>query len=134
VAQQTGLPDEQRPTWRSSTGAAKAMAARERMAVMVNCMLKILREEEEGGIGLKWWIGCGVVDVSWWYWMMFSSRRLAALFIHFLSLLPLVVSKDQSKDTTLDRIAIVIREHHRKSKIVIDVQGHMEKHGHNGST
>jgi hypothetical protein len=41
VAQQTGLPDEQRPTWRSSTGAAKVMAARERMAVMVNCMLKV---------------------------------------------------------------------------------------------
>jgi hypothetical protein len=66
--------------------------------------------------------------------MMFNSRRLAALFIHFLSLLPPVVSKDQFKDKTLDRIAIVIRVHHRESKIVIDVQGHMGKHSHNGLT
>jgi hypothetical protein len=41
VAQQTGLPEEQRPTWRSSRGAAKATAAMEMIAVMVNCMLKV---------------------------------------------------------------------------------------------
>jgi hypothetical protein len=31
VAQQRGEPDEQRPAWRSSRGAAKAAAARARM-------------------------------------------------------------------------------------------------------
>jgi len=42
VAQQTGLPEEQRPTWRSSRGAAKAaVAAKATMAVMVNCILKV---------------------------------------------------------------------------------------------
>ena len=42
VAQHTGVPEEQRPAWRSSRGAAKAaVAAKARTAVMVNCMLKV---------------------------------------------------------------------------------------------
>jgi hypothetical protein len=44
VAQQTGLPEEQRPTWRSwtSRGAAKATAAMEMIAAIVNCILKVV--------------------------------------------------------------------------------------------
>jgi hypothetical protein len=37
VAQQTGLPDEQRPTWRSWRGEAMAAAAKAR--IMEYCML-----------------------------------------------------------------------------------------------
>jgi hypothetical protein len=41
VAQQTGVPEEQRPTWRSSRGAAKATVAKATMVAMVNCILMV---------------------------------------------------------------------------------------------
>jgi hypothetical protein len=49
VAQQRGEPDEQRPAWRSSRGAAKAAAARARIAKY--CILMVVGYEV--AVGLK---------------------------------------------------------------------------------
>jgi hypothetical protein len=47
VAQQTGLPELQRPTWRSSreAGAAKAAAAKARMMAEYCMMLEVVGKE-----------------------------------------------------------------------------------------
>lgn len=53
VAQHRGEPDEQRPAWRSSRGAAKAAAMSERMAKY--CMLKILNDLQED-VNINVWL------------------------------------------------------------------------------
>lgn len=63
VAQQTGVPEEQRPVWRSSRGAAMAATAKARTAVKSMLMVGWFLVEEEGLI-VDWLKVVEVVDVK----------------------------------------------------------------------
>ena len=57
VAQHWGVPELQRPSWRSSRGAAKAATAKARTVVksmLIAGWLMIVVEVEEGGLSEDW--------------------------------------------------------------------------------